>query len=147
MRRSLAIKWVFFDIGDVLFDEDAPHMLYFHSLLQAMRRHGFAVSWDDYHAQVQACVKVSPANAILDAGRIFVTDENKWAEVFHEGRSVYEAIRKPRPYGVLLDNITHVIEQVRAEYRVGIIANQHAEILSALEDYGIASLFDVKIID
>lgn len=141
------IQWVFFDIGDVLFNEDAPHMLYFHSLLAAMRRNGIDVSWDEYHAQIQACVRVSPATAVTDAARQCVQTDEEWTKVFREGRSVYEAIRRPRPYGVLLDNITPVLQQVRARFRLGIIANQHTEVLQALEDYGVARLFEVKIID
>ena len=34
----MSARWVFFDIGDVLFDEDVPHLYYYHSLLLAMRR-------------------------------------------------------------------------------------------------------------
>ena len=41
-------KLVFFDIGDVLFDEDAQHRYLFHSMLLAMRRNGVDVTWDDY---------------------------------------------------------------------------------------------------
>ncbi|HLK59508.1 MAG TPA: HAD family hydrolase [Chthonomonadaceae bacterium] len=143
----MAIKWVFFDIGDTLFDEDAPHLYYFHTLLLAMRRHGIDIAWDEYHARVQACVREKPATAITDACRHYVQDDALWKEIFHEGRGVYEAVRKPRPYGLLLDDITPVVQELREDFRLGIIANQHPQILQALNDYGIGSLFDIKIID
>ena len=143
----MAIRWVFFDIGDVLFDEDAPHLYYFHTLLLAMRRNGIAVEWDEYHAQIQACVREKPATAITDACRIYVKDDDLWKKIFQEGRGVYEAVRKPRPYGLLLDDIQPVLEELRKEFRLGIIANQHAQILPALDDYGIGPLFDIKLID
>lgn len=143
----MAIRWLFFDIGDVLFDENAPHLYYYHSLLMAMRRHGVDVSWDEYHARIKACVREKPATAITDAAQHYVPDEAQWQEIFHEGRGVYEAIRKPRPYALLLDNITPVLEDLRQEFRLGIIANQHAEVLIGLDEYGVGPLFDVKLID
>ena len=143
----MAIKWVFFDIGDVLFNEDAPHMLYFHSLLAAMRRNGVDVEWDDYHAQIRACVRLVPATAAADAAHHFIQNNELWEKTFREGRAIYEAIRHPRPYGVLLDNMTATVQNIRSKCRIGIIANQHAEVLQGLDDYGVGDLFDVKIID
>jgi HAD superfamily hydrolase (TIGR01549 family) len=143
----MAIRWVFFDIGDVLFDEDAPHLYYFHTLLLAMRQNGVAVTWDEYHARIQACVREKPATAIIDAARTFVPEEALWEKIFHEGRGVYEALRKPRPFGLLLDDITPVLKELHKQFRLGIIANQHAPVVQALDDYGIGPLFDVKAID
>src|ERR1051326_4297134 len=117
----MAIKCVFFDIGDVLFDEDAPHLYYFHTLLLAMRRNGIEVTWDEYHARIQECVREKPATAPLDACRFYVKDDDLWKKIYQEGRGVYEAVRKPRPYGLLLDNITPVIEELHREFRLGII--------------------------
>ncbi len=143
----MAIKWVFFDIGDVLFDENVPHLYYYHSLLLAMRRNGIDVAWDEYHMRIQSCVRVVPATAITDAARYYVPDTQLWDKIYHEGRAEYEMMRKPRPYGLLLDDITAVVQEVRRDFRLGIIANQHPPVLQALDDYGIGPLFDVKVID
>ncbi|HZP82650.1 MAG TPA: HAD family hydrolase [Chthonomonadaceae bacterium] len=143
----MAIKWVFFDIGDVLFDEDVPHLYYFHSLLLAMRRNGVKVQWDEYHMRIQACVRVKPGTAVTDAARHYVPDAALWDKIFQEGRAEYELMRKPRPYGLLLDDITAVVQELRQDFRLGIVANQHPPILQALDDYGIGPLFDVKAID
>ena len=143
----MAIKWVFFDIGDVLFNEDAPHMLYFHSMLAAMRRNEIEVTWDEYHARIHECVRISPGTAVTDAARQLINSDDLWEKIYHEGRAVYDGIRHPRPYGVLLDNMTAVVGQVREQFRIGIIADQHPEVLQGLDDYGVGSMFDVKIID
>jgi HAD superfamily hydrolase (TIGR01549 family) len=143
----MPIKWVFFDIGDVLFDEDVPHLYYFHSMLLALRRNGIDADWDDYHARIQAVVKDKPASAITDAARYYVQDDALWQKIYHEGRAEYEAMRKPRPYGQLLDNIVPVIRELRESFQLGIIANQHPPVLQAIEDYGIGRYFDVKAID
>src|SRR5262245_25988698 len=129
----MPIQWVFFDIGDVLFDEDVPHLYYFHSLLLAMRRNGRPVAWDDYHARIQACVRERPATAVTDAVRHYVPDGDLFRKVYQEGRAEYEAMRKPRPYGLLLNDITSVVQELRQRFRLGIVANQHPPILQALD--------------
>jgi len=143
----MAIEWVFFDVGDVLFSEDAQHTYYFHSLLLAMRRNGVDVQWDDYLARIQRRIRLSPMTSVVDAGREFVPDETLWKKIFREGRAEYEEMRKPRPYGMLLDGITNVLADLKRDFRLGIIANQHPPIVQAFADYGIAPYFDVVAID
>ncbi len=141
------MSWVFFDIGDVLFDEDAQHQYLFHSMLLAMRRNGVDVAWDDYRMQIHACARRASATAMYDAVRLYVPDETLWQKIYHEGRGEYQRMREPRPYGMLLDNITAVIQDLHADFRLGIIANQHPPILDALHDYGLQPYFDVIAID
>jgi len=143
----MTIKWVFFDIGDVLFDEDAQHQYYCHSLLLAARRNGVDVTWDEYHAQLLARVRVKPTTAIVDAAHCFVHDESLWAKIYEEGRGEYEQMRKPRPYGMLLNNMMAVVQDLHSDFQMGIIANQHPPIEDGLRDYGLQPYFDVIAID
>ncbi|MDE2127081.1 MAG: HAD family hydrolase [Armatimonadetes bacterium] len=143
----MSVKWVFFDIGDVLFDEDAQHQYWLHSLLLSMRRNGVPVTWDAYHTELEALVRIEPGTAIVQACRRWVPDDALWAAIYREGRAEYEQMRAPRPYGMLLDNITAVVRELQASYSLGIIANQHPPIVDALHDYGIADAFRVTAID
>ena len=141
------IKWVFFDIGDVLFNENAQHTYYFHSMLASMRKHKVDVAWDAYHQKISECVKILPATAITDAAQHFVNGVADWDAVYHDARQVYEAIRKPRPYGTLLDDFTGVLHSLKPEFNLGIVANQHHEVLDGVDNYGITPLFGVRVID
>jgi FMN phosphatase YigB (HAD superfamily) len=140
-------EWVFFDVGDVLFNEDPQHLLYFHSLIAAIRRNGINITWDAYLAAIMEAVRKAPSTFLPDSGIAVCGSAEAWHKIHAEGRAVYDAIRKPRPFGVLLDGITAVVEEAKKDFKVGIIANQHPQILDAFEDYGIRSLFDVIIID
>jgi FMN phosphatase YigB (HAD superfamily) len=140
-------EWVFFDVGDVLFNEDPQHLLYFHELLAALRRNGVEIHWDQYLALIMDAVKKGPSTFLTDSGVAACGSAERWHTIHAEGRAVYEAIRKPRPFGVLLDGITGVVLEARKHFKVGIIANQHAQIMASFEDYGIKSLFDLIIID
>ena len=140
-------KWIFFDIGDVLFDEDAQHRYIFHSMLLALRRNGVEVTWDDYFDRLRERARVKPGTAFEDAVGDFEPDAARAKEIVAQGRAEYKEMRKPRPYGMLLDNMLPVIEDLRQDFRLGIIANQHPPILDALHDYGLTPYFDLIIID
>lgn len=141
------MKFIFFDIGDVLFDENAQHQYLFHSMLLAMRRNGVDVTWDAYHARLRQCVRIAPDAAYKDAVHTFVPDAERAEQIIHQGRGEYEAMRKPRPYGMLLDNMLPVVQELKRDFRLGIIANQHPQIMDALRDYGLTPYFDVIAID
>lgn len=142
------VKWVFFDIGDVLFDENAQHQWLFHALLQTLRAHGKTVLWDEFNQMRQylASVGPDPEAAIKGTLAFYCTNSSETETLWQEARHAYGEMRKPRPYGFLLDNITAALEDLKRDFRLGIIANQHPPITQALENYGVAGLFDVIVI-
>ena len=141
-------KMIFFDIGDVLFNEDQQHLWLFHSLLLALRRHGKPVLWDDWNARRRelAAQGPDPQEAIKTALAVYCRDEAETEALWHEARAEYEEMRRPRPFGMLLDEITPALEDLRPQFRLGIIANQHPPVSQAIADYGIAPFFDVIVI-
>ena len=147
LETNLQIKWVFFDIGDVLFDEDAQHRYIFHSMLLALRRNGVEVTWDDYFDRLRERARTKPGSAFEDAVGDFVPDIGHAKEIVAQGRAEYKEMRKPRPYGMLLDNMQAVLQDLHQDFKLGIIANQHPPILDALRDYGLATYFEVVAID
>jgi HAD superfamily hydrolase (TIGR01549 family) len=112
-----------------------------------LRRNGIEVTWDEYFAQVQVRLRVKPTTAIADAAHCFVHDDALWDKIYHEGRGEYVEMRKPRPYGMLLDNMQAVIRDLRTDFQLGIVANQHPPVIDALRDYGLTPYFDVIAID
>ena len=141
-------KYIFFDIGDVIFNEDLQHIWMFHTLLATLRRHGAEVTWDEFdaHRISLAMTGPDPEAAIKESLRAFSPLPGEVDEYWHEARDLYEQMRKPRPYGLLLDGIEPVLRSLRNDYNLGIIANQHPEVMEGLRDYGIAPLFDVIVI-
>lgn len=142
------IKIVFFDIGDVLFDENAQHLWLFHQLLLTLRAHGKNVFWDEFNAKRKALAAQgpNPEAAIKQTLAFYCTNEAETETLWHEARDVYQQMRKPHPFGQLLDGITPVLRDLKSDFRLGIIANQHPPVAQAIKDYGIADLFDVVVI-
>ena len=142
------VKYVFFDIGDVIFDENAQHQWLFHDLLLTLRAHGRDVRWDDFNATRKRLTALgpNPEAAIKGTLAFYCANDSETETLWHEARDLYQQMRKPRPYGQLLDGITAALEDLRRDFKLGIIANQHPQVAQAIENYGIASLFDVTVI-
>ncbi len=140
-------RWIFFDVGDVLFDENAQHRYIFHSMFLAARRNSVNVTWDAYFDQLRQAARSKPSTAFTDALHTFVPDAALYDKIKAEGMAEYRAMRLPRPFGMLLDDMMPVLEDLRKDFRLGVIANQHPPIVDALRDYGLEPLFDVIAID
>ncbi len=142
------IQMVLFDIGDVLFDETPQHSWLFHALLLTLRAHGKEVRWDDFNATRVALAArgPDPEAAIKGTLAAYCANASETEVLWHEARDQYQEMRRPRPFGLLLDGITPVLEDLRRDFRLGIVANQHPPVSRALADYGIAGLFDTVII-
>ena len=147
-RSAMATKFIFFDIGDVLFDENAQHQWLFHQLLLTLRAHGKDVLWDDFNATRKRLTALgpNPEAAIKGSLAFYCVNDSETEVLWHEARSLYQEMRKPRPFGQLLDGITPVLMDLKQDFHLGIIANQHPEVSQAIADYGIAGLFDVIVI-
>ena len=142
------VKYVFFDIGDVLFDENAQHQWLFHQLLLTLRAHGKDVYWDDFNAKRKelAAAGPNPEAAIKETLAFYCANSSETETLWQEARGLYQQMRLPRPYGQLLDGITPALRDLRTDFRLGIIANQHPPVKDAIAGYGIAGLFDVMVI-
>lgn len=139
---------VFFDIGDVLFNEDVPHLWLFHTLFLALRSHEKNVFWDDFNKKriELATLGPNPESAIKETLAFYCSNSSETETLWAASRAKYDEMRKPRPYGLLLDGITPVLQELKKEIRLGVIANQHPPVEEALYNYGIGSLFDVIVI-
>jgi HAD superfamily hydrolase (TIGR01549 family) len=144
----MSVTWIFFDIGDVLFDEDQQHLWLFHALLLTLRAHGKDVLWDDFNTTRKrlAAQGPNPEAAIKGALAAYCTNDSETEVLWQEARGQYAEMRRPRPFGMLLDGITPVLQDLKRDFHLGIIANQHPPVKQAIADYGIEGLFDVIVI-
>ena len=141
-------QMVLFDIGDVLFDETPQHSWLFHTLLLTLRAHGKDVAWDDFNDTRKrlAAQGPNPEAAIKGALAAYCANDSETETLWLQARDAYQLLRKPRPFGLLLDGITPVLKDLRRDFRLGIVANQHPPVAQAIADYGLAPLFKVVVI-
>lgn len=132
------IKWLFFDLGYTLINEDAAMMGRLHQASDALRQRGIQASPDELRAALDdAATRFDPnpfGNLILP----FTQDEDIIAFVRSSGRYPKE-LELPYPQ-------THrLISRLAGRYNLGIIANQPPGTDERLERYGIARYFQVCV--
>lgn len=143
------VRWVFWDVGDVLFDETPPHRLEHHTALAVLRKHGKDVYWDEYDARRIETVRNatgSLAPTMEDTLASFCDSEEEAKALWRETRDIYEEIRAPRPYGVLLDGIQPMLQRLKSLFRMGVIADQHPPCRDALLNYGLGETLEVIVL-
>lgn len=141
-------KAVLFDIGDVLFDEFVPHTWLFHTIFLTLRANGKDVEWEAWNSERKrlAAAGPDPEEAIEHSLRAFCDDRIEGDTLWKAARAEYERMRAVRPYGFLLEGMSSVIEELKSDFRLGVVANQHPPVADALNEYGIARNFDVIVI-
>jgi HAD superfamily hydrolase (TIGR01509 family) len=142
------IKAVLFDIGDVLFNEDVPHTWLFHSCFLTLRKHGKQITWDVYNAERirLASEGPNPEDAIQKSVLVHAADSSEGETMWKEARAEYDRMRHVRPYGFLLDGMTTALLDLRPDFKLGVVANQHPPVADALAEYGVAELFQTIVI-
>ena len=132
------IRWLFFDLGYTLINEDAAMMGRLRQGSDALRQRGIEASPDELRA------------ALDDAATRF--DPNPFFSLifaFTQDRDVIEFVRSSGRYPKELEapypQTRRMIERLAERYKLGIIANQPAGTDERLERYGLARYFDVCV--
>ena len=137
------LEWLFFDIGNVLFNDDRQTFYGYRALFRAVRAEHPEFTFADLLAQREQLAREG-LHWILQrlAGRWFSEEQV---------RAAMREIRKdllPRydEYNVPHAGMCDVLDAVRGRYRLGVIANQPRECRGSLERRGILHLFEVVAI-
>ncbi|MDW7679935.1 MAG: HAD family hydrolase [bacterium] len=135
------LKWIFFDVGNVILNDDPAMAVYYHQIFKVIQAQGNHVSFDQILADREASI-VNNRD-----GRHYVSVALK-----HLGRKVWAQHEQGiRDY--LMDNwanisplmpaIVPVIQQLAEKYKLGIIANQPSSVVDVLREHAILDYFKI----
>ena len=122
------IEWLFFDLGNTLYDETHAEYERIVSLIEASKRN---IDPSDFIAQMRLGASLYAPSPFAYARNHFGIEENY-------------------PYSgekeVLFDGVIDVLKQLSACYKLGILANQPSSTLERLKRDGIYSYFDICLL-
>lgn len=125
----MEIKWIFFDLGYTLINEDMCHHKRIEQAVQALQKEGLKIQRDEfYQAMISASQSYQPPF---------------WA-VLKSLNSLIN-IKYPGEFEHLYPGVTNVLSNLRQKYQLGIIANQEAGTEKRLENWKISQYFDVIV--
>jgi HAD superfamily hydrolase (TIGR01549 family) len=135
LARLRAARWLFFDVGSTLLDEDLAAADLCRQVSEILRGRGVERSPEQVaDALTCACVERAVRQFFGMLERLDVTDER-------EQRAVFDALRYrhdlERPYPGVVD----AIRRLSKHYKLGVIANQYLGTAKRLERHGMGGCF------
>ena len=132
------VRWLFFDLGYTLINEDAAMMGRLHQASVALRKRGIEASPEELRASLDAAATRFDSNPFFSLILAFTQDKDIIEFVRSSGRYPKE-LEAPYPQA------RRMIARLAERYKLGIIANQPTGTAERLERYGLARYFDVCV--
>ena len=132
------IRWLFFDLGYTLINEDGAAMGRLGQVSDALRQRDIKASPEELRSALEAASARFDPNPFRSLLLAFTDDEDVIAFVRSSGRYPKE-LESPYP------QTQGLLEQLAERYRLGVIANQPAGTDERLERYGLLDYFDVCV--
>jgi putative hydrolase of the HAD superfamily len=127
------LDWVFLDIGGPIYS-DEPYRL---AIRDALRELGAAFADEEYEAEYEACRAAQRGSFKRRLARRFL---GEGADM----RALVAAASQRWQYrpDSLYDDVRPALEELSADYRLGVIANQQSTVRAALERDGLAGFIE-----
>lgn len=137
------IEWVFFDVGNVLFNDDPQNFFAYRRVHERIQRRHRQYTFEEMLAERETHARRG-ANWILHkiARRLLSEDESR--DLFVEIRK--HLLPNYDDYHLINHGLFETLEQLRDRYRLGIIANQPPECRDSLRRRELLEWFDVVAI-
>ncbi|MCY3638475.1 MAG: HAD family hydrolase [Chloroflexi bacterium] len=132
------VRWLFFDLGYTLINEDGAAMGRLAQVSDALGQHGIEASPADLRAELEAASARFDPNPFRSLLLPFTDDEDVIAFVRSSGRYPKE-LESPYPQTLPL------LKRLHSKYKLGVIANQPPGTQERLTQYGMAHYFDVCV--
>ena len=136
--RLESVRWLFFDLGYTLLNEDAAAMGRLGQVSDSLRQRGIDASAEELRDAMEAASARFDPNPFRSLLLAFTDDEDVIAFVRSSGRYPKE-LESPYP------QTQPLLEQLAGRFNLGVIANQPAGTDERLERYGLAHYFDVCV--
>lgn len=134
------LKWIFFDIGNVLFNDDQQAFFGYLSLFEALQETNPQQTFSELMSAREAEAKRGRQWIISHLAKSRLTTErySAWSQyVSNELRNRYDEFHLLNPHAI------EMLQGLRAQYRLGIIANQTTACRPSLERRGLMEYFDL----
>ena len=136
------IKWIFFDIGNVILNDDPAMAFFYHEIYQAILQNGRYVTVDEVLTAREQSILVGHNGKHYEAVMKQFMGDHTWQKVDRRiRRTLADNWAKLSP---LMPDVVPVIHKVAKKFKLGIIANQPREVVGILENLGLLKYFQIQ---
>ncbi|MCK5076236.1 MAG: HAD family hydrolase [Calditrichia bacterium] len=134
------IRWIFWDLGDVIFNEEYLRFTFYERLFRFIRKQRSEFLFSDLLYFREGIIENKKSNSpIIDIAKDFLPD-NEFEKYQAEILYFYE--RYHRKYIKIVPHIRTILNILKKKYKLGIIANQPCFIMSFLNHNKLSPFFD-----
>ena len=138
---KLMIKWIFFDVGNVILNDDPAMALLYRKIFDAIQQDGNNVSFSQILTQREELILRERDGKHFVSVALSHLGRSKWAR--HE-QEIKNFLRENwADVSPLMPGIVPVIQKLAKKYNLGIIANQPAQVSKVLEEHGLLRYFKI----
>jgi 5'-nucleotidase len=135
------IKWIFFDVGNVILNDDPAMAFFYHEIYQAIQQNGKPVTLDELLAARERSILVERNGKHYEAlMQRFLNDGTWQREDKRIRRMLADNWAELSP---LMPGIVPIIQKLTEKFNLGIIANQPREVVAILANLGLLQYFQV----
>jgi len=135
------IRWLFFDVGNVILNDDPAMAYFYHEIYQAIQQNGEKLTLDDLLAAREQSILVERNGNHYDAvGQQFL-ERRVWQKL--DRRIRHTLAEKWAKFSPLMPDVVPIIETLSSQFNLGLIANQPREVKGILENLGLLKYFQV----
>jgi len=135
------ITWIFFDIGNVILNDDPAMAYFYHEIFQAVTQNGKPVTLEQILADRERSILEQRNGKHYETVGKKYLPPREWQKV--EKRIRRTLAEKWAEFSPVIPGIVPVIEELAAQFHLGIIANQPLEVIPVLKKLGIWRYFQV----
>lgn len=135
------LEWIFFDIGNVILNDDPAMAFFYHEIYRAIQQNGRHVSLEEVLRAREHSILVERNGKHYEAvGQQFL-DRRTWQKVDQKiRRTLAEHWREFSP---LIPGIVPIIQSLASRFKLGLIANQPREVIGVLEHHDLLKYFQI----
>jgi len=138
------LKWIFFDVGNVILNDDPTLAQAYRFLYQSLIEKDFQITFNEL---MEKRYNIMKSMEIEQTGPYFqilgeqLLGKDDWIEVF--AKMAAEIFPRWKELNPLIPGIPDVINKLKENYRLGIIANQPSEAIEILKGHNLWDHFEV----
>ncbi|MBD3161645.1 MAG: HAD-IIIA family hydrolase [Candidatus Eisenbacteria bacterium] len=128
------LRWIIFDVGNVLMNDDPTMALLYRELHRAMCSAGYRIPFRQLLEEREALIRSRGPEHWQVLGRKYLGEEGHW-------RLMHRCARKIRADYMgcheLLPGVLEAVRSLSRRYRIAVVANQLREVIDALQSVGL----------
>jgi HAD superfamily hydrolase (TIGR01549 family) len=134
------LKWIFFDIGSVLFNDDPQNFRFYEFVYDTLNNYNLETSFSDLMRERERRV----TNGEQWISRKILVESLGEETTKHEFSKLYQELKQNYDdYHLLQENLHEILDNLRSKYKLGVIANQVKECRDSLIRRNLFEYFEV----